>query len=76
MKQLLSSLKVTSFLSALLLLSSCASDGKKAAQEVINAAKRGDFEQTKELMIKYGDSLEGQDYLDFCEALERAGILY
>lgn len=76
MKQLLSSLKVTSFLSALLLLSSCASDGKKAAQEVINAARRGNAEQTKELIIKYGDTLEGQDYMDFYEELERAGILY
>lgn len=59
-----------------LILCSCASDGKKAAQEVINAARRGNAEQTKELMIKYGDTLEGQDYLDFCEELERAGILY
>ena len=59
-----------------LFLCSCSSDGEKAAKEVINAAKRGDFEQTKELMIQYGDSLEGQDYIDFCEALEKAGILY
>lgn len=59
-----------------LILCSCASDGEKAAKEVINAAKRGDFEQTKELMIEYGDTLDGQDYIDFCEELERAGILY
>lgn len=64
------------FVFSLLLFCSCTSTGEKKAREVINAAKRGDFEQTKELMIKYGDSLEGQDYLDFCEALERAGILY
>ena len=59
-----------------LILCSCASDGKKAAQDVINTAKRGNAEQTKELMIKYGDTLDGQDYIDFCEELERAGILY
>lgn len=68
--------KVIILLLTLCVFVSCASDGKKAAQEVINAARRGNAEQTKELMIKYGDTLEGQDYLDFCEELERAGILY
>lgn len=60
----------------MLILCSCASEGKKAAKDVLNVAKRGNAEQTKELMIKYGDILDGQDYLDFCEELERAGILY
>lgn len=58
-----------------LFLCSCSSYGEKKAKEVINAYKHGDFEQTKELMIKYGDTLRGQDYLDFCDALEEAGIL-
>lgn len=68
--------KLSVFVFVILILCSCVSDGKKAAKEVINAAKRGDFEQTKELMIEYGDTLDGQDYIDFCEELERAGILY
>lgn len=57
-------------------LCSCASDGKKAAKEVIKAARRGNAEQTKELIMKYGDTLEEQDYIDFYEELERTGILY
>lgn len=56
-------------------LCSCASDGKKAAKEVINAARRGDGEQAKELLMKYGDTLTGEDYVDFCEELEDAGLL-
>lgn len=75
MKKLLFA-KVSVFVFVILILCSCVSDGEKAAKEVINAAKRGDFERTKELMIEYGDNLDGQDYIDFCEELERAGILY
>lgn len=76
MRLLRSSLKVALLAFTMSLLIACASDGKKAAQEVIDTYRRGNAEQTKELMIKYGDTLEGQDYLDFCEELERAGILY
>ena len=61
-------------LSVLFLLCSCSSTGDRAAKEVINAAKRGDAEKVKELLIKYGDTLEGQDYMDFYEKLEEAGV--
>lgn len=61
-------------LSVLFLLCSCVSTGDKAASEVISAAKRGDAKKVKELLIKYGDTLEGQDYMDFYEKLEEAGV--
>lgn len=61
-------------LSALFLLCSCASPGERAAKEVLDAAKRGDGEKTKALLIKYGETLKGQDLLDFGETLEEAGF--
>lgn len=66
--------KCVVILSALFLLCSCASVGERAANEVISAAKRGDEKKVKALLIKYGDTLEGQDYMDFYEKLEEAGV--
>ncbi|MBO4571099.1 MAG: hypothetical protein J5699_04160 [Bacteroidales bacterium] len=58
-----------------LLICSCASTGEKAAKEVVSAAKSGNMEKAHKLLMKYEDSLKGQDLIDFCDELERAGLL-
>lgn len=51
------------------------SPGEKAAEEVITNINSGNMEKAKERLLYYGDTLQGQDYLDFCDALERAGVM-
>ena len=56
-------------------MSSCAeSEGEKAANNIIRLARRGNAEQVKAGIQYYSERLEGEDMIDFYEALERAGI--
>lgn len=61
-------------LSILLITSCAASNGEKAAKNVIRLARKGNPEQVKTAIQYYGERLEGEDMIDFYEALERAGI--
>lgn len=60
---------------SILLMSSCAeSEGEKAAKNIIRLARKGNVEQVKTGIQYYSERLEGEDMIDFYEALERAGI--
>lgn len=70
-------------LSAVFLMFSCAngnssnmasSKGKQAAREFMKVYKSGSGPEIKDALLKYGDSLHGQDLLDFYEELEKQGI--
>lgn len=77
MKQIISFIAITFCLFTLIGCSiSSQSTGTKAAEEVISCIESGNMERAKELLQNYGDTLEGQDFLDFCEALEKEGIFY
>ncbi|MBR3021011.1 MAG: hypothetical protein IKH59_01440 [Bacteroidaceae bacterium] len=73
-------------LSAAFLLLSCAngssgsaatgSKGKQAAREFIKIYNNGSAPEIKDALLKYGDTLHGQDLLDFYEELEKQGIYF
>lgn len=52
------------------------SNGTRAAKEVIQLIKENNMPMAKDAIEKYGDTLSGQDYIDFCDVLEDAGVIY
>lgn len=62
-------------LSAMAMSGCSSSEGEKAAKEVIQYYRKGDFERVQDAIMKYGVELKGQDLLDFSEELEKEGIL-